>query len=608
MKKLFGLIKFIIVFTNYLLAYDFSAIAPNGQTLYYNFLTDSTVELIAPGGVQYNTNNWAGYIKPEGTLILPSSVNYSGMDYLVTSIADATFSGCDGIGSVTIPNTIKYIGHWAFSSCTSLNTINCPNTPIELGQWVFLNTGWENAQPQGVVYLNNILYCYKGDMPANYFLTIPSYINSIAGRAFSWGYNSGYSNLVGVTIPNSVEYIGAYAFFYCSISNVVIPSSVKVIAQSAFAFNNISEITIPSGVTYLGSAAFQQNGPLTTVNYNAISANSGDGIASPFIDCQNLTTISIGNDIQQIPNNLFRGCSNIHGNITLPNSLISVGDNAFYGCEGLVGNIIIPNATTNIGQEAFCGCTGITSVTIGTGLTSLGGRAFDNMNSLTTINYNATDCINNNQNTPIFQGNSITSFSMGSNVHLIPDYLICNCPNLNLISFPNSLTQIGSNCFANCGLTGTIVLPESLTRVGYMAFTLNNSIDEVYCYASTPPTVEPYYGYYMIFTACLGSPLYVPCESISAYQSAPGWSNFTNITCIDDLVEENLLKDVVVYSNNKEIIVKGINGQSISVYGIDGRIIKNMDMSSDEATINVADAGVYIVKIGVNTTRKIVVQ
>ena len=509
-------------------AYDFSAIAPSGQTLYYNITSPSTVEVIAPGGVVYSSSNWAGYTSPTGSLTIPSSVSYLGYNYSVTSIAGGAFMLCE-ITSVTIPVTIKHIGSWAFASTTNLDTINFPQTAVWLDEWVFINSGWENNKPDGLIYLENVLYRYKGTMPANYTLSVPANVNSIAGRAFSWATEEAYTNLQSISLPSSLVYIGSHAFYKCHLTNVSFPSGLKVIGDFAFYGNLFTSVTIPNNVEYLGTSSFYQCGSLTTVNYNAVNANEAENILiSPFANCPNFNTLNFGSSVQHIPASLFSNCISISGSITLPDNLQSIGQNAFQGCSGITGTMQIKNSVQVIGQLAFYGCTGISSVTIGTAVDSIASSAFSGMTNLTTINYNAINC-NYAQN--VFTGNNVEHFHIGSGVQNLPDNLILSSSNLTSVYFPNTILRIGMSNFSNCGLTGELVLPASLTQVGYGAFNLCTNITSIQCNATTPPSIELQYGMVNTFNnGNYNTPLFVPCSSISAYQSATGWSNFTNIS------------------------------------------------------------------------------
>ena len=107
--------------------YDFSAVAPSGQTLYYNIVNGGAM-------VTRPSATWWTYTKPTGALVIPGSVYYSGAVYNVTSIGNDAFSNCSGLTSVTIPNSVTSIGERAFSICSGLISITIPNSVTSIGK------------------------------------------------------------------------------------------------------------------------------------------------------------------------------------------------------------------------------------------------------------------------------------------------------------------------------------------------------------------------------------------------------------------------------------------------------------------------------------------
>ena len=84
-------------------AFNFEAVCPSGQTLYYQ-ITDNEnhyVTVVSPTSGFYILN---------GEMRIPDVVTNGGIDYQVTSIGYNAFNGCTGLTSVKIPNSFTSIG------------------------------------------------------------------------------------------------------------------------------------------------------------------------------------------------------------------------------------------------------------------------------------------------------------------------------------------------------------------------------------------------------------------------------------------------------------------------------------------------------------------
>lgn len=480
------------------------------------------------------------------------------------SIGQEAFYGCGGINTITIPNSVNYIGEKSFYQCVNLSTLNY------------------NA------------------------------ISAIVDVENDWnvvGVFMGCDNLTELNVGNSVQVIPDHLFSYCNhiTGSIVLPTSIHKIGSYSFcSCSGVTSVTIPMALDTVGNRPFLGCTSLHTVNYNAINCYS-TSVTTLFDGCYLLSSIVFGSNVISIPDYLCFNLSSLNGTLNLPSTLQEIGDYAFSGCSGFTGSLTIPNSVVSIGEQAFIGCSGISVVTIGTGLSSIGSYAFGGMSSITTINFNAINCNQFPQNGWVFSGEAVTTLNIGANVHVIPDGLVYGCTNLTSVLLPSSVTIIGKQAFNACGLQGTITIPESVSSIGCGAFNGSLSISEVICQRTTPPTVEHYNGIYYIFTGCWDKPLYVPSGSVSAYQSAPGWNNFTNIIGVD-AIDDNVFEQLQIYALSNEIIVKGVEGQSLSVWGIDGRNVVIIDKALDQTIIPVPTAGVYIVRIGTNTVKKVIVR
>lgn len=102
-------------------------------------------------------------------------------------------------------------------------------------------------------------------------------------------------------------------------------------------------------------------------------------------------------------------------------------------------------------------------------------------------------------------------------------YVFIGRANLKSIDFTGQ-TYIPERICQGCGLT-SVTFPETITRIGNYSFYGNTQLTEVISLKSTPPT--------MTNTVLQGNTaltsIYVPDASVSAYQSASGWSSYASI-------------------------------------------------------------------------------
>ena len=234
MKKLCLLITVLVAATVARTA-DFSAVAPSGQTLYFNITSSSTVTLVAPGG-----SNWSGYASPAGRLQIPTTVEHDGTTYSVTAIANDALRQCSDLTSVTVPGSVKTIGYTAFFRCTALTSATLSDGVEALGRMAFAA-------------------CAALDT-----IELPSTLQQIGVSAFSsTAYVSDTTNW-----DASVLYIGQYVIEVRTVvdSMVAVAEGTLGLGNGAFYYcHYLPKVELPSTLRFIGDLAFQDCEMLDTV-------------------------------------------------------------------------------------------------------------------------------------------------------------------------------------------------------------------------------------------------------------------------------------------------------------------------------------------------------
>ena len=480
--------------------------------------TTSLAVTFRSNGIYYEIENGKVVVtsskesKYSGNIVIPRVVKYKNRTYKVTKIGENAFYGCSGLTlitlpnsiteiggdafrnctgltKVTIPNSVTSIGAFAFRGCSGLTSIVIPNSVISIGCMAFHDTPWFNIQSDGVIYINNVFYGYKG--------IIPSSINIKEGTVCIPEYSFiGCPSLRSITMPNTITKLKPLTFDGCSgLTRITIPNSVTEIGSSVFrGCTGLTSITIPNSVTKIGLNAFNMCTGLTSIiiedgliplslgtigGGDLFDTDDAEYLYHVFDDCP-LESLYLGRNISY---NMGKkhGFSpfsqkNTLKTVTIGNSVTAIGCKAFFECTGL-SSITIPNSVTEIGNYAFKGCRSLTNVILPTGLKKIGYETFEDCTSLDTIIIpNSVTEIGNS----VFEGCSgLRSVVIPNSVTEISQRVFYNCTSLTSISIPDSVTEIRNYAFKGCRSLTNVILPTGLKKIGYATFKDCASLDTI---------------------------------------------------------------------------------------------------------------------------------
>lgn len=424
-------------------------------------------------------------------------------------IASMVFAYCDELKQASIPDTVKYICHYAFYKCGKLNTFWSEETSElrSLGKQVFADC----------VLLNNVAFSDKLEEIGNYCFSgcerlsidneelasyvVPKSVKSIGAKAFE---NTGIMK----TAVNGLYYANDWVVGISddAPATITLKDGTKGIADYAFmqstdAKNQLKAVENTEDLIYIGEGAFYMAAGLEKFNIGTKVQNIGDftfygcitleSVGDPtnlksigrsaFYGCESLYTMNLQSCYQletigtfafgyctalasvQLPENAklsainaytFYQCNDLF-TITVPKTVTSIGNSAFFECSNLTSVRFLQSETaikglSEIGKDAFYQCYNLSAIDIPNTVTTIGDSAFFGCASIETLDIG--DSVTKIESNAFCGLSSLTDLEIGRNVKYIGNYAFSSCDSLTSVSIPKEIEWIGAYAFYQCDL------------------------------------------------------------------------------------------------------------------------------------------------------------
>lgn len=383
-------------------AYNFQTPVNSDITLYAKWQEEAVAEYWQVswnlnGGAWPSGDNHATKVIKGGTLAEPAAPTKSGykfdgwykesalsnkisFPYYVSSVTGhfTLYAKWATEGASTDPTGYRmFTSVSSLSSWLSSQSANSAETAYKIGlKDVNLNSGnnWGDlglaiGKTNKTKFVDvNLQGCSATNIPDGY------YEGNLSVRVY-YGVFLDCANLVAISLPKGIKFIGKYAFWGCkNLQSVLMPEGLTEIHQESFrdclllhsinfpetitsiesyAFSNcnkLSSFIFPKNLKSLGQNAFQSCG-LTTLTIPSSMANLEWGSTSVFANNNHLTTVVIEEGIKAITTSAFADCKLLES-VTLPQSFKTISQAMFKSCKALK-TLEIPANVTSIEGSAF---------------------------------------------------------------------------------------------------------------------------------------------------------------------------------------------------------------------------------------------------------------
>lgn len=438
--------------------------------------------------------------------------NGSGNEVVITSIGDYAFAGLD-VSKIVIPASVESIGKSAFESCKGLTSIEFSRNVKSIGDSAFKKSSLNSVTFEADSRLESIgASAFEGTRLTT--ITIPSYVKSIASRAFANTYLeqlyfetrirneravydlkeidfSAFSigkmlQLKTLSAPAGVveKIKGAFSsiesvyiigeddvpdelFMNATVGNVIVGEGVKKVGSQAFYVCSTEKISIPASVTEIGFAAFVG---LQSTQISLASGNKKYYIQNNYvIDLKNHAIVAAFSDSGEIPttftwvNNGDKDVKSYDVTSIAPNAFtcvrlqrlvipgnVKVVDNAAF-IGSLVEEVVLEEGVERIETDAFFYSYDLYTVVVPNSIKYIGKNAFAKTKFYTELAKNAQDIIYVGKFAYDYVGSrDVEQLQIKDGTIGITEQAFERLSRLKKIILPSTLKIIDKNAFYGC--------------------------------------------------------------------------------------------------------------------------------------------------------------
>jgi len=489
------------------ISFTFAA-TENGYTYVITADNTATITGYTGGGTRLELPEKLGGVNVgaigEGAFMDNRTLSSVKLSKYVTAIGDSAFAGCAAMVEFVANDELLSVGDGAFLNCASLAELKLGNKATTLG--IGMLSGCTALSALTVPELNApvaVLFNGAAAADAGFPATLKT-VTVTKDDTVEAGAFKGMTKVTKIEWLTAPTAIGASAFEGCSALSELTLSTSKVVEIENSAFKNCKNLTsfaLAAKVESIGASAFEGCSALATVTASGklyeVGADALKGTAwlaaqpagavllsKVFVTFKGEEkVITVPAEAEFIADGALKGNAAVK-EVIIPDNVSYIGKNVLtdtavekvtipyvgpaedsidslvisylFGGESTANNAFaLPESLKEvtitscklIPNQSFEGAAYITTVSIPSSVTAIGGAAFKNCAALEVVNY---DAANATVAADAFAGSPVAEVNFGENVKTIPTYLCTSNDNLYSVTVPAAVTKIDARAFAGC--------------------------------------------------------------------------------------------------------------------------------------------------------------
>lgn len=362
---------------------------------------DNGIAHISGTGIVYNYNET--YEQPWKSIM--ADIHTLTVDEGITRLGDNLLDGASSLSTVILPSTLERIGFCTFQYCSSLESVVLPSSLNTIKSGAFINSGlrtvrftgteeqWNNVTKEdlymvtdGVKFIFDTLSGKAGDSALWYCDKDSDTLHITGNGAIADQTQSGApwiqlsDKVANVLISKDIDTIGSYAFSGMKKLSSVSLSNISSIRDYAFLdCPSLSQLMLPDDLSFIGKDALAANDGVKVFCTPGTSAEKAAKAAG--IDCDTISG-TCGASAAYAYNS---------GSATLTifgsGAVDDYSDGSERPWDAIINDIrkvTITGSIDKIGKNAFSGAASLESLDLGN-VKSIGEQAFANCPKLNTL-------------------------------------------------------------------------------------------------------------------------------------------------------------------------------------------------------------------------------